>query len=100
MMGVLEWVYDVVAECVNSEGAIREDQDLWGVFVEVEGHRDGSQLRLVNCVSFWLRFNFDVCDGLCLWVDDRCPQCGVPGFFGAVRVCEAIRVPRCAEWSE
>jgi len=70
VMGVSEWVYGVVAECVNAEGAIREDLDLWGVFVEVEGHRDGSQLRSVNCVSFWFRFNFDVCGGLCLWVDD------------------------------
>ena len=52
MMGVAEWVYGTVTEFVNSEGAIREDLDLWRVFVEVEGHRDGSQLRPVNCVSF------------------------------------------------
>jgi hypothetical protein len=41
---------------------------LWRVFVEVEGHRDGSQLRPINCASLWLRFNFDVGGGLCLWV--------------------------------
>jgi len=99
-MGVAEWVYGVVAERVYVEGAIREDLDLWRVFVEVEGHRDGSQLRPVNGVSLWLRFNFDVCGGLCLWVNDGCPQCGVPRFLGSVRVCEAIRVLRCVEWSE
>jgi hypothetical protein len=64
MVGVSEWVYDVVTECVYVEGAIREGLDLWRVFVEVEGHRDGSQLRLFNCMSLWLRFNFHVGDGL------------------------------------
>ena len=41
-MDISEWVYGLVAECVNVEGAIREDLDLWRVFVEVEGHRDGN----------------------------------------------------------
>ena len=73
MMGVAEWDYVVVAECVYAEGAICEDLDLWIAFVEVEGHSDGSQLRHVNCVSLWLRFKFDVGGGLCLWVNDGCP---------------------------
>jgi hypothetical protein len=73
---------------------------LWRVFVEVEDHRDGRQLRNDNCVSLWLRFNVDVGGGLCLLVNDGCPQCWVPRFFGSVRVYEAIRVPCCAEWSE
>ena len=49
MVGVAEWVDGVVAECVYAEGAIREDLNLWRVFVEVESHRDGSQLRPINC---------------------------------------------------
>jgi hypothetical protein len=28
MMGVTEWVYGVVAECVYAEGTVREDLDL------------------------------------------------------------------------
>jgi hypothetical protein len=66
MVDVAEWVYGVVAECDNVEGAIREYLDLWKVFVEVDGHLDGGQLRPVYCVSLWLRFNFDVGGGLCL----------------------------------
>ena len=73
MVGVAEWVYGVVAECVYVDGVVREDLDLWRVFVEVEGYRDGGQLRPFNCVSLWLRFNFDVGGGLCLWVNNRCP---------------------------
>ena len=42
MVGIAEWVYGVVAECVYAEGTVFEDPDLWGVFVEVEGYRDGS----------------------------------------------------------
>ena len=60
MMGVADVIYGVVAECVYVEGAIRKDLDLWRVFVKVEGHRYDSQLRPVNYVSLWLRFNFDV----------------------------------------
>jgi hypothetical protein len=29
MVGVAEWVYGVVAECVYVGGTIREDFDLW-----------------------------------------------------------------------
>ena len=86
ILGVAEWVYDVVAECVNNEDAIHKDLDLWRVFVEVEGHRDGSQLRPVNYVSLWLQYNFDVGGGLCLWINDGRPQCVVPLFLGSVRV--------------
>jgi hypothetical protein len=42
MVGVAEWVYGVVVECVYAKGAVREDLDLWSDFVEVEGYRDGS----------------------------------------------------------
>ena len=70
MVGVAEWVYGVVAECDCAKDDIRKDLDLWRVFVEVEGHRDGSQLRPISCVSLWLRFNFDVGGSLCLWVID------------------------------
>ena len=100
MMGIAEGADFVVAECVDVEGTLREDPDLWRVFVEVDGHRDGYQLRHFNYLSLWLRFNFDVGGCLRLWVDDRCPQYGVPRFGGSVRVYEAIRVPRFAEWSE
>jgi hypothetical protein len=42
MVGVAKWVYGVVVECVYAGGTVREDLDLWRVFVEVEGNCDGS----------------------------------------------------------
>jgi hypothetical protein len=54
MTGVAKRVYGVVAECVYADAAIREDLGLWRVFMEIEGHRDGSQRRPINCVPLWL----------------------------------------------
>ena len=63
MVGVAEWVFGVVAECVNVEGTTREDLDLWRVFVEVEGHRNGANSAMsIVCLSG--------CDLISMWVVD------------------------------
>jgi hypothetical protein len=44
MVGIIEWVYGIIAKCVYVEGIVREDLDVWRFFLEFEGHSDDCQL--------------------------------------------------------
>ena len=73
MVSEVEWVYGIVAECVYAEGTVREELYLRYIFVEVKGHRDGCQLRPIDCVSLQLGYDLNMCGHLSVRAHDGCP---------------------------